>query len=96
MSFWNDFKTLANYRISYHIQNIFINSWFSAKREMDGENTRRAIINNKDKIEKALYDNKFNKTRNWLSGSKTRPDKFRFLVVLQRREIALWIMPRLS
>lgn len=30
---------------------------------MDTENTRRAIINNKDKIEKALYDNKFNKTR---------------------------------
>ena len=30
---------------------------------MDRENTRRAIINNADKIEKALYDNKFHKTR---------------------------------
>lgn len=63
MSFWNDFKTLANYRVSYYIQNIFINSWLRAKRNMDRENTRRAIINNADKIEKALWDNKFHKTR---------------------------------
>ena len=63
MSFWNDFKTLANYRISYHIQNIFINSWFTAKREMDRENTKRAIKNNEEKIVKALYDNDFNKVR---------------------------------
>ena len=63
MSFWNDFKTLANYRISYYIQNIFINTWFTAKREIDRENTKRAIKNNEEKIVKALYDNDFNKVR---------------------------------
>ena len=50
MSFWDDFKTLANYRISYHIQNIFINSWFSAKRTMQNETTKRAIKNNEKKL----------------------------------------------
>lgn len=63
MSFWDDFKTLANYRISYHIQNIFINSWFNAKRTMQNENTKRAIKSNEKKIMKALYDNDFYKAR---------------------------------
>jgi len=63
MSFWNDFKTLANYRISYYIQNIFVNSWFSVKNEIEIEKTRQSMINNQEKIEKAVYDNKFNKSR---------------------------------
>lgn len=63
MSFWDDFKTLTNYRISYHIQNVFINSWFRAKRTMQNETTKRAIKNNEKKIVKALYDNNFNKVR---------------------------------
>jgi len=63
MSFWNDFKTLANYRISYYIQNIFVNSWFSVKNEIESEKTRQSMINNQEKIEKAVYDNKFNKSR---------------------------------
>ena len=46
-----------------NIQNIFINSWFSAKRTMQNETTKRAIKNNEKKIIKALYDNDFNKVR---------------------------------
>ena len=63
MSFWDDFKTLANYRISYHIQNIFIDSWFKAKNESAKRKESISLNNNKEKIVDAVYNNKFSRSR---------------------------------
>lgn len=63
MSFWDDFKTLANYRISYHIQNIFIDSWYKAKNESAKRNELTSLNNNKEKIIDAVRNNKFSRYR---------------------------------
>ena len=63
MSFWNDFKTLANYRISFHIQNIFLNSWFKAKNDSAKRSEIISLNSNKKKIIDAVQNNKFTNSR---------------------------------
>ena len=63
MSFWNDFKTVLNFRIAYHIQNIFLNSWFKLKNDKDKRDEIRSLNSNKKKIINAVYNNKFTNSR---------------------------------
>ena len=63
MSFWNDFKTLLNYRISYRIQNIFFNAYDNAKRAAHKQELKNTINENRDDLLEQMYNNNFGKRR---------------------------------
>lgn len=63
MGFWDDFKTLANYRIAFHLQNIFLNAFKSAKRKYDDEVFNQQIQQNKEEIISKTKNTPFTKKR---------------------------------
>ena len=64
MGFWDDFKTLTNYRIAFHVQNIFLNVFKSAKNKYDAEVFNQQIKKNKKEIISNSLDTPFSKKRN--------------------------------
>ena len=63
MSFWKDFNSLLNYRISYHIQNSFINAFNSSRRKEVLRKRNEVLTDNADEIIDLMYNNEFSKKR---------------------------------
>lgn len=63
MGFWDIFKKTAYFRISWHIQDIFIDSFNKARYSAKKAEEHRLLRKNNRDINKALYDNPFNKKR---------------------------------
>lgn len=63
MSFWNDFKRLLNYRISYRIQNIFFNAFDDANRAVKRQQLNNTVQENKDELLDQMYNNNFSRKR---------------------------------
>jgi len=61
--FWNIFKKTAYFRISWHIQDVFLDTYNKMKFSDEEAQRRRSLRKNARKINKALYDNPFNKRR---------------------------------
>jgi DnaJ-domain-containing protein 1 len=64
MGFWNDFNRLANYRISWRLQDIFISSVKRAQKANEEINAQRSMADNADRIVDSIYNNDFEKNRN--------------------------------
>lgn len=80
MSFWRDFKTLMNFRISWEIQNMFIESFKKAQKNNDIRKTKSTIYKNSEKIYNAIYNNEFEKNRH-KPGEPKKEDYFEILGV---------------
>ena len=72
MGFWDDFNRLANYRISWRLQDIFISSARRAQKLNEDINSRRSMAQNADKIVDAIYNNEFENNRRKPGMSKKR------------------------
>ena len=64
MAFWDDFNRLANYRIAWRLQDIFISSARRVQRANEEINAQRSMANNADRIVDSIYNNDFEKNRN--------------------------------
>jgi hypothetical protein len=61
--FWNIFRDLAYFRISWKIQNDMIGSVNEAVNEYKKSSKSQSIQNNIEKIKDKVYNNNFNKNR---------------------------------
>ena len=57
--FWRVFKDVTYFRISWKIQNIFLNSVDTHKKEK----SKRSLNNNIQNIKDKVYNNKFTRSR---------------------------------
>tara|TARA_Y100000589_G_C26794595_1_gene483176 strand:- start:305 stop:496 length:192 start_codon:yes stop_codon:yes gene_type:complete len=57
--FWRIFKDVAYFRISWRIQDIFIDAFKTYEKEKE----KQSIENNIDEIKDKVYNNKFNAHR---------------------------------
>ncbi len=80
MGFWNDFNRLANFRIAWRLQDIFISSARRIQRANEEINTQRSMANNADRIIDSIYNNEFEKNRN-KPGVPTKKDYYEILGV---------------
>jgi DnaJ-domain-containing protein 1 len=64
MGFWNDFNRLANFRIAWRLQDIFISSVRRIQRANEEMNTQRSMASNAERIIDSIYNNDFEKNRN--------------------------------
>ena len=80
MGFWNDFNRLANFRIAWRLQDIFISSARKIQRANEEINTQRSMANNADRIIDSIYNNEFEKNRN-KPGVPTKKDYYEILGV---------------
>lgn len=64
MGFWNDFNRLANFRIAWRLQDIFISSARRIQRANEEMNTQRSMASNAERIIDSIYNNDFEKNRN--------------------------------
>lgn len=80
MGFWNDFNRLANFRIAWRLQDIFISSARKIQRANEEINTQRSMANNADRIIDSIYNNDFEKNRNKL-GVPLKKDYYEILGV---------------
>lgn len=80
MGFWNDFNRLANFRIAWRLQDIFISSSRRIQRANEQINTQRSMANNADRIIDSIYNNDFEKNRNKL-GVPLKKDYYEILGV---------------
>ena len=62
--FWRDFKTLFNYRVSWYIQNIFINAFKKGVNEYEKEKTKTLFLKHKKDLKEKQTNNPFHKKRN--------------------------------
>jgi DnaJ-domain-containing protein 1 len=80
MGFWNDFNKLANFRIAWRLQDIFISSARRIQRANEEINTQRSMANNAERIIDSIYNNEFEKNRN-KPGVPTKKDYYEILGV---------------
>jgi DnaJ-domain-containing protein 1 len=64
MGFWNDFNRLANFRIAWRLQDVFISSARRIQRANEEMNTQRSMASNAERIIDSIYNNDFEKNRN--------------------------------
>jgi cation transport regulator ChaB len=63
MSFWEIFKKTAEFRMSWHIQDIFLGAFRSAQSAYRSEEKRQSLLNNNDEILNKVNNNSFSKKR---------------------------------
>lgn len=63
MSFFDDFKKVLNYRISYRIQNLFFEAFDSALRDAKRQELNNTLSKNSDELLDQMYNNDFAKRR---------------------------------
>jgi len=64
LNFWRDFKTLLNYRVSWYIQNIFLNAFKKGVNEYEKQKSDELLSKHKRKLNKKQKNNPFHKKRN--------------------------------
>ena len=63
MNFWKDFKTLFNYRLSWHIQNIFLDAFKDGVNSYEKEKSKELLSKHKIDIDNKRKNNPFYKNR---------------------------------
>ncbi len=63
MSFWDIFKKTAYFRISWHIQDIFINGFNKIRYNSEKAEQLRTMRENRKEINDALHNNPFSRKR---------------------------------
>mgnify|MGYP007026261733 CR=1 FL=1 len=63
MGFWDIFTKTAHFRISWHLQDIFLNAFSETNRKIKNEEFKRQIEENEDEIIDAIYNNEFTRKR---------------------------------
>jgi len=62
-NFWRDFNTLFNYRVSWYIQNIFLNAFKKGVNVYEKEKSKQILLKHKKKIKDKQTNNPFHKKR---------------------------------